>query len=157
MADAGSGLQAIRVADPVLPIVLAATLGPGLANDVAIAGDYAYLANHYFGLMVVDITDPTNPTSAGNQRTPDRGRGVAVAGDHAYVADTFSGLQVIDISDPTNPDSVGSYDTSGQALAVAIAGDLCLCGGLDFLPSDGYQRSDEPRLCGKLCHVRKSL
>jgi len=96
---------------------------PGDAWAVAVAGDYAYVADAFSGLRVIDISDPANPVLAGSCDTPDRARGVAISGDHAYVADEDSGLQVIDISDPTNPVSAGSYDTPGAALAVAVAGD----------------------------------
>jgi hypothetical protein len=96
---------------------------PGLAYNVTLDGDYAYLADQASGLQVIDISDPTNPSLAGTYDTPGNAFGVTIAGDYAYVADWISGLQVIDISDPTNPFLAGSYNTSGHAFEVAIAGD----------------------------------
>jgi hypothetical protein len=96
---------------------------PGYAGCVAIAGDYAYVADYGSGLQVVDISDPTSPIAAGSCDTPGDARAVAIAGDYAYVADGNSGLQVIDISDPANPVSAGGCDTPGYAWAVGIAGD----------------------------------
>ena len=96
---------------------------PGNATGVAVAGDYAYVADYTSGLQVIDISDPTSPVYAGSYNTPGYAYGVAVAGDHAYVADITHGLQVIDISDPTSPAYAGSYDTPGYAFGVAVAGD----------------------------------
>jgi hypothetical protein len=96
---------------------------PGSARDVAISGDYAYVADGSSGLQVIDITNPASPTLAGSYDTPGYARGVAVSGDYAYVADDLSGLQVIDITNPAIPTLAGSCDTPGYALGVAISGD----------------------------------
>jgi len=68
---------------------------PGYAFDIAICGDYAYVADGDYGLQVIDITDPTTPTLAGSYNTPGNAYGVAISGDYACVADDVSGLQVI--------------------------------------------------------------
>jgi hypothetical protein len=70
---------------------------PGFADGVAIAGDYAYVADRPSGLHVIDISDPTNPVSAGSYDTPGTAYDVAISGDHAYVADYSSGLQVVQV------------------------------------------------------------
>ena len=109
---------------------------PGSAHAVAIAGNYAYVADGGAagtgGFQVLDISDPTNPVSAGSYSTPDYAYSVAIAGDYAYVADRFSGLQVLDISDPTNPWFAGSCDTPGDAYVVALAGDYAYVADYDF-------------------------
>jgi hypothetical protein len=94
-----------------------------MAYEVAISGDYAYVANGLNGLQVIDISDPANPTYAGGYYTPWIARAVAISGDHAYVVDEDAGLQVIDISDPAAPAYAGGYDTPGIATDVAISGD----------------------------------
>jgi hypothetical protein len=104
-------------------LTLAGACGtPGTAVEVAIVGDYAYVADLGSGLRVVDISDPTLPVSVGDYDTPGNARGVAIAGDYAYVADEDSGLHVVDISDPTIPVLAGSYDTPEQVVGVAVAG-----------------------------------
>jgi hypothetical protein len=95
---------------------------PGVAQGVAVAGDYAYVADGLSGLRVVDISDPANPVSAGVHAVADFAYDVDVAGDHAYVADRFSGLRVVDISDPTNPTLAGTFATPDLSLEVAVAG-----------------------------------
>jgi hypothetical protein len=96
---------------------------PGLAYDVAVSGDHAFVADNSSGLQVIEISEPTNPTLAGSYDTPGFAYEVTVSGDHAFVADYGSGLQVIDISDPTNPTLTGNYDTPGLAYGVAVSGD----------------------------------
>ncbi len=95
---------------------------PGVAQGVAVSGDYAYVADGLSGLRVVDISDPANPVSAGVHAVSDFAYDVAIAGDYAYVADRFSGLRVVDISDPTNPTLAGTFATPDLSLEVAVAG-----------------------------------
>jgi len=95
---------------------------PSYATGVALAGDYAYVADNASGLQVVDISDPTNPVLAGNYDTPNYAHDVAIAGDYAFVADRDSGLQIIDVSDPTNPSWAGGYDAPTYIYGVTLAG-----------------------------------
>jgi hypothetical protein len=121
---------------------------PGDAYDVAVSGNYAYVADQLSGLQVIDISDPTNPTSAGSYDTPGSAYGVAISGDYAYVADRLSGLQTIDISDPENPTLAGGYDTPSDAMSVAISGDYAYVA--DFMTLQVINISDptNPTLAG---------
>jgi hypothetical protein len=97
---------------------------PGEAYGVAVAGDYAYVADFETGgLQVIDITDPASPAFAGSYDPGGYAFGVAVSGNYAYVTNFTLGLQAIDISDPENPALAGSYDTPGTARHVVVAGD----------------------------------
>ncbi|NIV33635.1 MAG: hypothetical protein GWN58_30570, partial [Anaerolineae bacterium] len=51
---------------------------PGGAVGVAVAGEYAYLAEGMEGLRIIDISDPAAPTEAGYYETPGIAMGVAV-------------------------------------------------------------------------------
>jgi hypothetical protein len=95
---------------------------PGIASGVAVAGNYAYVADREGGLLVIDITTPATPTVAGFYLTPEYACDVAVAGNYAYVADNYSGLRVIDITNPAAPAELGFCDTPGGAVGVAVAG-----------------------------------
>ena len=94
---------------------------PNDALNVAVAGDYAYVAD-WRGLIILDVSDKTDPKMVGNCTAADRAKGVAVAGDYAYVAADDNGLVIVDVSDKTDPVVVGNYDTS-EAQDVAVAGD----------------------------------
>jgi hypothetical protein len=120
---AGGGLQIINVSDPAHPTEVSFYNIFYYAVDVALAGDYAFVADDYAGLQVINVSDPANPSWVGLYDTPGFARGVALAGSYAYVADSDSGLRVIDVSDPANPTETGFYTTPSVAQAVAIGGD----------------------------------
>jgi hypothetical protein len=101
----------------------------GDAWDVAVDGDFAYLADGDPGLKVIYIVDPTSPVQVAVCNTPGSARSVAVAGDYAYVVDTDVGLQVVDISDPVHPALLGSCDVAtSNPSGVAIAGNYAYVG-----------------------------
>lgn len=106
---------------------------PGLAWEVALSGNYAYVADDSSGLQVIDISDPANPVIVGAVATPDDALGIALSGNYAYVADWSSGLQVIDISDPTNPVIVGAGGTLGGKSEVALSGNYAYVAGYSRL------------------------
>ena len=104
------------------------------AIDVAVAGDYAYLACGNAGLLVVDVSDPEHPRDVGRCKAPGSAHGVAVAGGYAYVADLDSGLHIINISDPQNPYETGCCATAGFGWDVAVAGSYA------YVADFGYRR-----------------
>jgi hypothetical protein len=126
-AYVGVGLRLVilDITDPAAPVLVGQTPPlAGLARIVAVAGDYAYVADLRAGLSVVDVSDPGAPVEVGFYDTPGSPYSVAVAGDYAYVADWNCGLRVVDVSDPGAPVEVGFYDTPGSAYGVAVAGGL---------------------------------
>ena len=98
-----------------------ARLASGIPHDVALQGNYAYVAAQG-ALIIFDISNPSNPVQVGFYDTPGSAEGVAVSGSYAYVADWDQGLRVIDISDPENPVEVGSRVTPGTAYGVDVSG-----------------------------------
>src|SRR3990172_129760 len=63
-------------------------------TDVAIAGQYAYVAEPDSGLQVVDISNPNAPRPGARVRIPGFVFGVTVFGSHAYLVSWDSGLHV---------------------------------------------------------------
>jgi hypothetical protein len=90
---------------------------------VAVAGNYAYVADYWAGLRVIDVSNPASPQERGHCDTPDLAWGVAVVGNYVYVADERAGLRVIDVSNPQSPQERGYCDTPDLASGVAVAGD----------------------------------
>jgi 6-phosphogluconolactonase (cycloisomerase 2 family) len=132
VADLTEGLHAVSVARLLYPPGGVGEYGLNDAVDVAVDGNYAYLADAGVGtLEVLDISDPSNPTSVGSYITGGIPIGVCISGDHAFVADDFTGLKVIDISDPADPALVGSYDTPGWAMGVDVSGDFAYVAARD--------------------------
>jgi hypothetical protein len=95
-----------------------------LAWDVAVSGNYAYVAQVSAGFGIIDISDAQNPIEVGHCETPGQAYGVAVSGSYAYVAEDAVGLRIIDVSNPTSPVEVGHCDTPGTAWCVAVSGNL---------------------------------
>jgi hypothetical protein len=118
----GNQLVVLDVSNPLNPTLIGQTdILPDSVGDVAITGNYAFVANEHGGLRVIDVSNPANPIEVGFYDTPGYAHDVVLAGNYAYVADTWGGLRVIDISNPINPTEVGIYDTP-RALGVAVVG-----------------------------------
>jgi hypothetical protein len=108
------------------PHIVGGISGFGLADDVAVVGDRAYVANHFLNvtkLHVIDIADPSAPVVAGEVTIPgSQAYRLAIAGTRAYVAVGSAGLNIVDISNPDSPVFMGRVDTPGTALDVAVNG-----------------------------------
>lgn len=98
------------------------------AQDVAISGNFAYVAYGEDGLRIVDISNPYFPQEVGFVDTPDNARGIAVLGNYAYIADFNSGLRIIDVTNPSNPYEIGYCDTIGCADAIAVSDNYAYVG-----------------------------
>ncbi|HTW92893.1 MAG TPA: hypothetical protein VMH22_14470 [bacterium] len=101
-------------------------LGAGTTEDVAVAGQYAYVAGDfggYDGLHVISIADPHNPVEVGRCSTLSGSRCVAVSGMYAYYGEDTAGLRVISVSDPTHPVEVGRCSSLHWPFSVAVRGD----------------------------------
>jgi hypothetical protein len=126
VADQSGGLQAIDVSNPAAPTLLRSWAPTSSANDVAIAGDYAYVADGVNGLKIVNLK--TMATEGGLDTTANpflmigaqSSLGIAVFGDYAYLADGAEGLKVVNIKDPTAPVLKGTYNTDGTAWGVFV-------------------------------------
>lgn len=119
----GGGLQVVDVSTPENPAIVGSIhVGLPCPNDVAVAGNYAYLADESSGLSIVCVETPSEPYISGSISTPGVAHGVAIHENYAFVADYEHGLQVVDISDPGNPVIVGNADTPVTAFDVAILG-----------------------------------
>ena len=117
-------------------------------DDVAIAGDFAYVASNDRGFLVINISNPKSPVVVGSIDTFSA-NGIAIAGDYAYVAD-FSGLLVININNPQSPIVVGSVDTSGRAIEVAIAGDFAYVADVSGLKVISISNPQSPTVVGSV-------
>ncbi len=116
-------LGARRVKAQVCPQLTGGYDTPGYANDVAVSGNYAYIADYDSGLQIIDVSNVTNPKLVSVYSTPDRAKGVAVSDIYAYVADDdLGGLQIIDVSNVSNPIYVGWYNTPGNPYNIALSG-----------------------------------
>ncbi len=156
-------LRIFDVSSPAAPVELSRYDDTGITNDVAISGDFAFLAAHDEGVRVVDISDPSSPFEVGHLASPGLGQRVTVAGGLAFlseglaveveggyacVATEWTGLRIIDVRNPADPVEVGHLEgINPEGLAVRD--------GLAFVasPGDGLAVLDvrnptDPRLVG---------
>ncbi len=95
----------------------------GEVRDVAVAGQYAYVALRGAGLSIVDCSGAEEPTQLSLFELP-LAEGVAVSRERVYVAARTGGLRVLDVSDPAAPYELGSHQTPEAALKVTVQDSL---------------------------------
>lgn len=132
----GNEFFTIDVTDPASPSISGQLALGGDPNDIAVSGNYAYIASSDDSgeLTVVDISTPTSPTSAAtfNLTAANSGNansdGLAVVigkTDYVYLTRSTSGgkeFYVFDVSTPTAPSLVGLVDLNGDINEVAASG-----------------------------------
>ena len=121
--SSGSALVVADISDPSVPRVVAEMGLPNSANNLVVAGHYAYVATRYGGVRVIDVSIPWEPVEVGVIRVPGGAMGVAVSDSYAYVADLDGALRVIDVSVPSQPVELGFVETPGSSYDVAVSGD----------------------------------
>jgi hypothetical protein len=89
---------------------------------VAVAGNYAFVADYDSDLQVIDVSDPANPWIAASLSTPSNAFDVEVLGDYAYVAASTAGLAVVDVANPLAPQLVAVTPTACYGGSIAIRG-----------------------------------
>ena len=91
--------------------------------DLAVDGDYAYLAVGIDGLRIVNIKDTANPVEIGSfEEVYSVTWKVVPVGDHAYLAGDGKGVLVVDISTPEDPELIGRFDTADDVRDIAVVG-----------------------------------
>jgi hypothetical protein len=111
----------------------------GRARDIALSGNYAYLASGTNGLLIYDISNPALPVNVGHAKGDNaeiNAFAVAVSGNYAFVTSTQTqgaGLNVYDVSNPAAPTNVGSLN-SNIFGGLALLGTNLYFGGDDRVP-----------------------
>ncbi len=80
---------------PDNPVELGEIVLPSLVEDVAISGNYGYVANGHDGLHIIDISNLASPSEVGFFDTGDMVKGVAISVNHVYVANGNVGLYIL--------------------------------------------------------------
>lgn len=109
--------------------------------DVAVSGDFAYIAASNLGLIVLDISNPASPSKVAQLDTPDRAVRVAISNNLVYLLEinlssgSFSYvLEIVDVSEPDNPRTVDSTELTTMLptyLSLVEAGDYIYFLNLD--------------------------
>jgi predicted esterase len=136
VADLTAGISRFEVTDPHHPeetggisVRPPANAAYGVAYDLAIAENKAYLAYAENGLFIVDISRPEAPHLIGSFATTGNFRDVVVKENFAYVADIKTGLRVLDVSRPNQIAEVYSIPNFRAQELAQIENRLYLAAG----------------------------
>jgi hypothetical protein len=121
-SNSGLSVTASGTVTGFSPTSLGSVSIPGFANEVAVNGNYAYVAAGSAGLQVVDVTNRSNPVIVASLSLTGNTNSVRAVGNLLFVAGGSAGLQVIDVTNPLTPVLRGSLNTNGNALDVNIQG-----------------------------------
>jgi parallel beta-helix repeat protein len=89
---------------------------------VAVAGNYAYIADAMAGVRMVDVSIPSSPQLVGTFVTSAYNATVAVSGDRLYAGNNDGTIQVVDVSDPAHPSELGRYRNPGAVNGLTVVG-----------------------------------
>lgn len=128
-AGFGPRLAVLDVADPSRPRLLGQSPPlPGLIQDVAVDGRYAYAAGGFYGMAVIDVTDPALPqivTTISPLGEQERSVAIALADRHAFLVsqsdDMTHMLRVYDLAQAAEPREVASFPNNAVATDIAVA------------------------------------
>lgn len=87
----------------------------GSAQDVIVAGNYAYVADGNNGIVVLNVSNSSAPTLVTTVPLPGA-QHIDIIGNHLYVAAGLSGMSILDIAAPTSPIFLGSYSQGGLTV-----------------------------------------
>ncbi len=153
----GPRLVVLDISDPLLIRKVGETdVLPTIVGDVAVDGNYAYVAAGTGGLFVVDVTDPGTPTIVGYYAAPVSANGVAAAGDYVYVAAGDNSLRVVSVVTPGAPSAVGFVPVTA-AQRVAVAGNYAYVVGGMTLTAVDITNPSSPAVAGTLLVLQSAL
>jgi hypothetical protein len=115
----GSSLEVWDAAVPAAPVRLGVLRLPGIVEDLAVSGSWAYAATGAAGVQIVDVSAPAQPRHRATFDTSDFARRVTLDGSLLYVADSLGGVRVLNVASPAAPALAGAYQTTGPAQTVA--------------------------------------
>lgn len=122
LVGAGATLEVWDRANPAAPVRLGAVRLPGLIEQIAAGGSWAYAACGAAGVQFVDLSVPAVPLHRLGYDTSGHACGVAVNTNNTllYVADGAAGVRLVNIANPLAPTLAGVIYTEGPARALAV-------------------------------------
>jgi hypothetical protein len=86
----------ISISDPAQPTAVGhcSLDTQGYADEVAVAGDFAYVTDEIGGLRIVSVSDPAHPVEVGYYNTLCGADAVALGGSYVYLAEWGGGLRI---------------------------------------------------------------
>ncbi len=113
----------------------------GVALDISVSGDYAYIADVENGLVILDISYPSNPYLATAEPTHGSARAILATGNYAFVG-TDAGIDIYDVRDPYHPYFMSLYTSEGPVNSMEIYDNMAIVStstGIELLDLQDYQ------------------
>lgn len=126
---ASQSVHVVDVADPTQPFFAGEYASSDVAWDVAVDGNYMYVANGYQAMPIVSIVDSDSLVEVAHIDTYGYARRIAASGAYVYVADETGGLKIFDKTDPLTPVAAGLG--SAYAIDVSLNGDRAYTSGAE--------------------------
>jgi hypothetical protein len=92
---------------------------PAGINDVAVQGNYAFLAADHLDLIITDLTWPDEPTPIAFYRSTRDYKQLVVRGNYVYATGRKLGLEIIDIAHRDDPRLCSRYDGVSKWAKIA--------------------------------------
>ncbi|MCB4790863.1 MAG: fibronectin type III domain-containing protein [Elusimicrobia bacterium] len=130
-----SAFSIVDISNIAVP-VLSGSISSGLSSapkNIAVNGNYAYVAEGTSGLTIINCLNPTAPVIVGTYANTS-GNGVTavkVSGNYAYVGDN-NGFEILDVSNPNAPTVIKTLATNG-----IIVNDIFISGDYAYLANGG--------------------
>jgi hypothetical protein len=121
-----------------------------MMDEIAFAGDYAYVASEFYGLRVIHLNDPRRPVQVASYNQLIWPWNVAVKNGLAYVADIYNGLAITDVSDPRNPVLAASDGVYGEWNSISVDGKYAYLISESWLRTVDITDPNHPTAAGEL-------
>ncbi|UCE67212.1 MAG: T9SS type A sorting domain-containing protein [Candidatus Zixiibacteriota bacterium] len=126
-----SVISMLDINNPVMPQLLGRYI-PGVgAVDIAIWGNYAYLASGYGGFDIFDISDPLDPVGIGYYDTDHQTQKIHINDGVLYLADGYGGVLLFSLMDPINPELLSSIFLDANAHDIHTSDSLLYIADMD--------------------------
>ncbi|GAB6093761.1 hypothetical protein JCM14469_00130 [Desulfatiferula olefinivorans] len=122
LLDRNRGLRIIENQDPSYMVLESYLALSGVSTDLAVSGNYAFVAQNSGTVRVIDIADPDQPVVAGAIALADP-RDLFIDGTTLYAAAGSEGVHRVTIADPLNPVVLTALPTAGDAEAAYVHDD----------------------------------
>jgi len=90
----GDSLKIFDITDLMSPTLVSKIKTGGYGYNVAVSGDYCYVASEATGVRVINISNPLIPIEDGYYDNVPQSRGVAANGKYVYVTEKADGLTI---------------------------------------------------------------
>jgi hypothetical protein len=114
-----------------------------MANQVHVAGNFAFVADGPDGLEILDVRDPHNPAEVAQLNNGGDDVALELVGDTIYLANSQNGLEIIDVADPHSPEMIRAVSGTEGVQDVYVGEDwlyvACHGQGIKIIHTTGDQ------------------